>query len=149
MKITFKSQNGFCPSCTLFGRIWFIQDKEIHTNTYEYCLMSKDANQPKTYAFKTKKEIAEFLNESKLQDNEITINYIINRHITINCFDVALVKRGKEYFRYNKVRNTLTEVKEEQQETGYFPTYLECLRMAKEMLEQMEQQNQLTLDLKG
>lgn len=137
-KYNFSSKNGFCPQCLAFGRCWYIQDRFIGGSAYEYCLMSETNEKSKEYIFKSKKEIAKWLNEdeSNIEYDESTVDYIIscNTDLSCNYYDkVIITHHGADYI-YNKKHNTLTAMKEKKQETGWFDSYRECVKIAKEIL---------------
>lgn len=148
MNFTFKSKDGFCPTCEAFGRIWYIQDREIGTNCYEYALFSKSADKPKEYQFKQRRDVAMFLNDCK-NDNAIydaiTTEYIISRQTVVECWDSAIIEKKGSLYRFNKNKNTLTEISKSKQETG-FMSYLACLNMAKDILQKTNVKQQMTLE---
>lgn len=154
MSYAFTSKNGFCPSCTAFGKIWFIKDKFIGGNDYEYCLMSKPISNPIQQKFKNKKDIARWLNDDKrkAEYDDMTADYVISRQIKsgYDFSDKAIVEKGNEKFIYDKLKNTMTAVVNPNKETGWFENYHECLKVAKEILINLEDEQfeQLTLDLK-
>lgn len=151
MSYAFTSKNGFCPACTVFGKIWFIQDRLVGGNDYEYCLMSRPETKPTQHKFKNKTDIARWLNDDngKAEYDDVTADYVISRQIKhgYNLSDKAIVEKGNENYIYDKVKNTMTAVVEPDKETGWFDSYHECLRIAKEILANMECR-QLTLDFK-
>ena len=148
MNFIFKTQNGSCPTCVAFGRIWYIQDREIGTNCYEYALYSKSAEPPKEYHFKTKRDVAKFLNDCK--DNkaiydELTTEYIISRQTVVECWETSMITKNGILYRFDKNKNTLTEIHESRQETG-FMSYLACLNIAKDILQKTSVKQQMTLE---
>ena len=149
-KYAFVTQNGFCPACIAFGKIWYIKDRYVGGNEYEYCLMSKPKSNPIQQKFKNKKDIARWLNNDsgKAEYDDTKADYIISRQIRsgYNFSDKAMVKKDNDNYIYDKVKNTVTVVVESQKETGWFDSYHECLKNAKEILTSLEYQ-QLTLDL--
>lgn len=147
MNFGFKTENGYCPSCKAFGRIWYIQDRESGTNNYEYALFSKSADKPKEYKFKNKSEIVNFLNDWKTEKeyDELIIQCNIGYHTIMNFTEVALLEKKGVRFRFDKTNNTLTELEEPRQETGFMP-YLECLTMAKDILQKIYGKQQITLE---
>lgn len=150
-KYAFVSKDGFCNACIAFGRVWFIKDRLIGGNDYEYCLMSKPISKPTQQNFENKKDVARWLNDDKRKPeyDDMTADYIILRQIRqgYNFSDKAIVEKGNESYIYDKVKNTMTAVVEPNKETGWFDSYHECLRIAKEILTNLEYQ-QLTLDFK-
>ena len=148
MNFIFKTQNGSCPTCVAFGRIWYIQDREIGTNCYEYALFSKSADKPKEYQFKTRSDVAKFLNDCEDDGavySELTMDYIISRQTRVGCWDSAIIEKNGVLYRFNKNKNTLTEIHESRQETG-FMSYLACLNTAKDILQKTSIKQQMTLE---
>ena len=139
MEFTFKSINGFCPSCKAFGRIWYIKDRCISNNVYEYALMSKELKTRPVYKFKKHAEIAKWLNkdESNCEYDELTIDIIINRHIVKDFTNMALIERDGIQYRFDKQANTLAVLPQYKQETGWHEKYTDCLKVAKEILQKM------------
>ena len=139
MEFTFRSVNGFCPSCKAFGRVWYIKDRCISNNIYEYCLMSKELKERPVYRFKNHAEIAKWLNkdESNCEYDELTTEIIINRSTITNYADMALVERDNIQYKFDKRKNTLAELVQQKQETGWHEKYIDCLKVAKEILQKM------------
>ena len=142
----FSAKNGFCPKCSAFGRTWFIQDKYIGGDTYEYCLMSVTEEKPKKYVIGSKRELAKWLNEDKSNANydDALADLIIARYIDwkADYSDRAMIVwHGNEYI-YHKAKHTLTAIPERKQETGWYDSYRECLKAAKEILEKQERETE-------
>lgn len=155
-KYIFRAENGFCPKCEAFGRIWYIFERNIYGNKYEHCLMSMPIEEPDGLCFKNKKEIAAWLNGDKIEAGEYTdemADYIINYNTVpgFNFAEKAMLEKDGVKYRYDREKNLLTEYREDKQETGYFDNYYDCLKAAKEILENIEklqekQTVQMTLD---
>ena len=128
-KYSFSSKNGFCPSCKAHGRTWYIQDRYISGNIYNYCLMSASNEAPEILRFKNKKEIAVWYNKG---DDDVTFRWHIPKRD--ECSNAALIVKDGVRYRYDKSSCTLTVIQESKQETGWFDSYRECLRAAKEIL---------------
>lgn len=139
----FREENGFCPKCKAFGRIWYIFGRNIYGNKYEHCLMSIPIEKPDGLSFKSKKEIAAWLNgnisETEKYTDE-TADYIINYNTVpgFNFADKAMLEKDGVKYRYEREKNLLTECREEKQETGYFDNYYDCLKEAKKILKKIE-----------
>lgn len=136
MKFTFTSKDGHCPECTAFGRKWYIKDRYLYDNVYEYCLMSIPISPPAIYQFQDKKAVALWLNgfDHLSEREEQLIDFYINRWIQADCSDMALVEKNGIQYRYDKVKNTLTSLPERRQESCWYDKYCECLADAKALL---------------
>lgn len=132
---TFNSKNGSCPSCSAFGRKWFIQDK-FFGGSYQYCLMSVSEEPRTKYVFKTKEEFAKWLQDDKSDDeySEEVTDYIIRRNLVHDYYNMASLVKNDKCYVYDKENLTLTPFLERKQETGWCDSYFECLNMAKEIL---------------
>lgn len=145
MEYKFSSKNGYCPKCSVFGRTWYIQDREIGEGKYEYCLMSVTEDEPKKYEFQNKSDLAKWLNED--QSNAVyeaaVADMIISRWTDwrANYSDKALIVWHNTEYIYDKCKNTLTAIQERKQETGWHDSYHECLKVAKTILEKQEIRN--------
>ena len=113
--------------------------------------MSKPISKPVQQKFKNKKGIAKWINDDTREKeySDETAEYIVSRQINwrYNFSDKAIIEKDGESYIYDKVKHTITAVVEPKKETGWFDSYHECLRIAKEILTGMECQ-QLTLDFK-
>lgn len=150
MEFTFRAVNGFCPSCKAFGRIWYIQEKCISNNTYEYALMSKELKERPVYRFKNHAEIAKWLNkdEKEWKYDELTTDFLIHQYTVSDYTDMALIERDDIQYRFDKKKNTLTELPQSRRETGWHEKYNDCLKVAKAILQKMYEEQtgeQLTL----
>lgn len=134
----FTATNGKCPSCIAFGRKWYIQDRNAGGGEYEYCLMSVSTEPSKMLKFKSKKEVAEWLNDTHGIRSDDIADYIISTKMLVNYQECVMLEKNDRRYRFHKKTNTLTELKKSVQETGYFERYNECLRIAKEILEKKE-----------
>lgn len=141
-KYKFTNKQGFCPECLAFGRCWYIQDRFIGGSAYEYCLMSKTVEKPISYVFQNKNEIAAWLNgaEDNTEYSDDVADYIISCYSDwkSDFSDKALIIQQDKHYIYDKKKNTLTVVTDAKQETGWFDSYRECLKVAKEILSSIE-----------
>lgn len=82
MNFVFTSKDGQCPACHAFGRKWYIQDRYIGGDAYEYCLMSLSAEKPQKYLFKNQCEVAKWFNDENhlAEYDEDVAAYIVHRH---------------------------------------------------------------------
>lgn len=155
----FSSKNGHCPQCIAFGKRYWIQDKLIGGNTYEYCLMSTPTEARKKIRFKNKIELANWINgediEDKTKDDSLRNNAAkliisFSTKASYRFSDRKLIE-GKEG-KFILYENFLAEeYMEPTQETGWFDTYAECLDMSKEILRKKKikkEGEQLTIELK-
>lgn len=134
---TFTSKNGMCPQCNAFGRKYFIQDRPIDGRAYEYALMSCPSGKRQTLKFPDRHRLASWLVGMDISD-DIAASLIISQHTVHDYPDMALLKKDRQMFVVKKEELSLREYIEPSQETGWFPAYAECLRMAKEILNRME-----------
>lgn len=145
MNFSFTATNGQCPACYAAGRKWYIQDRYIGGDAYEYCLMSVSAEKTQKHQFQNPSEVAKWLNDEKDKETEYAediAEYIIHRHLEYGFSDTALlIKNGVQYV-WKKKEHTLTVLAERNQETGWFDSYNECLNVAKKILKKStEEQN--------
>lgn len=143
MEYVFASERGCCPQCIAFGKVYFIQDKFIGGNKYEYALMSRPLEKKIPQKFPdTKKMISKLIGEEIKDD--IAVNLLLT-HITIyQCSSYRMIEQDGVKYVWDELKKELREYIEPEQETGYCNTYLECLNMAKEILKNMEQQYRST-----
>lgn len=139
-KFRFTAKDGYCPQCSAYGRRWYIRDRYVGLREYEYCLMSVSEEDPVQYSFKNKGELAAWLNGDKknTEYDDAVADFVISQHINCNgnYSDRALLSLRDVEYIWDKRKNTLTEVQERRQETGWFDSYMECLIAAKEILEE-------------
>lgn len=136
MAFSFTSKDGCCPSCTAFGRKWYIQDRAAGLGCYDYCLMSVTTEKPTAYRFKNQKDLAAWLNgmEDYLEKDPWWTEYFIRRWAKIDYPDAALLEKDGIQYRWDKETNTLTVLPERRQESEWFTHYRECLSYAKAFL---------------
>lgn len=79
------------------------------------------------------------------QKDALTTEYIISRQTVVGCWDSAIIEKKGSLYRFNKNKNTLTEISKSKQETG-FMSYLACLNMAKDILQKTNVKQQMTLE---
>lgn len=147
MNYTFVSKDGFCPSCVAFGKRWFIKDRYIGGEKYEYALMSRLLEEKSPANFANVKEMVSSLVGSEITD-DIAVNLLLSQMTEYKCSSHRMIEYNDIKYIWNEERKELREYKEPKQETGYCNTYLECLNMAKEILKKREQEvygTQMTL----
>ena len=139
MKYVFTSKRGYCPQCTAFGKVYFIQDKCIGGNKYIFALMSRTLENKIPQKFPdTKKMISKLIGEEIKDD--LTVNLLLS-YITIRqSGSRRLIEQDGVMYVWDELEKEPREYIEPKQETGYFDSYLECLNIAKEILKNMEQQ---------
>lgn len=146
MEYTFKSERGYCPKCTAFGKVYFIQDRHIGGEKYEYALMSRTAEKKAAQKFQNVKEmVSSFM--GKITDN-IAVNLMLSQMTVYQCGQYRMVEWDGIKYIWDNQKKELSEYEEPKQETGYCDSYSECLNMAKEILKRIEQERegmQLTL----
>lgn len=147
MNFTFKPAfSGACPSCTAFHRIWYIADRNIsNSETYEYCLMSVSTEQKKSYHFKDLRKVTEWIcviEDLSGQSDWYIKNWFLRRFIKHETNDAILLEKEGSQYILNKHTFTVTPHHKHIQETGWFSSYNDCLRIAKEILEKIELKEQ-------
>lgn len=136
----FKSEKGYCPQCIAFGRLYFIQDRYIGGEKYEYALMSKPMNKKNTWKFSDAKKMISFLMDEDITD-DIAGNLLINQITVYQCGSNKMMEKDGVKYIWDDCKKELREYSEPTQETGYCSTYLECLNLSKKILKNMEQKS--------
>ena len=147
MDYTFVSKDGFCPTCVAFGKKWFIQDRYIGGGKYEYALMSRPLEKKATTHFVNVKKMVSSIIGSEISD-DIAANLLLSQMTEYQCDSYRMIENNGVKFVWDGKRKELREYTEPKQETGYCNTYLECLNIAKEILNKQEQETlgiQMTL----
>lgn len=140
MKYVFKSENGCCPRCIAFGKVYFIQDRYLGGDDYEYALMSRSAKRKPPMQFAGRKELVSWLVNDMICD-DITANLLLS-HMTLDrCSHRRMIENNGKKYVWDDESKKLWEYEEPSQETGFCETYLECLNMAKEILRKKEREN--------
>ena len=139
MNYTFVSKDGFCPSCVALGKRWFIKDRYIGGEKYEYALMSRSLEEKVPIHFTNIKMMVSNLVGLEITD-EIAVNLLLSQITEYQCSSYRMIEYNDIKYIWNDERNELREYTEPKQETGYCSTYLECLYMAKEILKKREQE---------
>lgn len=147
MEYVFKSERGYCPQCIAFGKVYFIQDKYIGGEKYEYALMSRPLERKTPQRFTNIRKMVSSLIGSEITD-DITVNLLLSQMTEYQCNSYRMIENNGVKYVWDDKRKELREYTEPKQETGYFSTYLECLNMAKEILKKESRKNigiQMTL----
>lgn len=133
MEFSFTSKNGYCPECNAFGRKWYIKDRHIYGDTYEYCLMSMPLIPQPVYKFQDLHDVAAWLSgiSDLARKEDLWLQYFISRWIKDDCGDVALVEKDGVQYRYEKENHLLKALPERRQESCWYDKYRECLADAK------------------
>lgn len=139
MEYVFKSENGYCPQCIAFGKVYFIQDRYIGGEKYEYALMSRDLAKRKFQKFTDAKKMVSSLIGSEITD-DIAVNLLLSQMTLYQIGSLRMIENDGVKYVWDSNNKVLREYVESKQETGYCNTYLECLNMAKEILKKMEQE---------
>lgn len=144
MAFVFTAKNGCCPECIAFGRRWYIMDRHLYGDTYEYCLMSVSTEPQPVYQFNSRRDLASWLNdiEDYTEKDEWWIDFFIRRWIRQDYADVALIEKNGIQYRYDKEKHTLTALPERRQESCWYEKYRECLAHSKEILRKMQSNSQ-------
>lgn len=150
MEYTFKSQNGYCPQCVAFGRIYYIQDRYIGEGKYEYALMSGSLEKKIPRKYLNAEKMVSSLIGSEYSDDIASVNLLLSQMTFRRCGPYRLIEHDGIKYVWDELKKELREYTEPKQETGYCDTYLECLNMAKEILKAKEQEiNGTQLNLFG
>lgn len=137
MNYKFSGKDGHCPECVAFGKRYYIQDKYIGQDKYNYALMSMSVDVEKPKQFKNKKELASYLYGSDILD-DIAVDLLIGQVTKVQSSSGRILEHSGSVYIWSEERKTLTRYIEPKQETGWCDTYLECLQMAKKILLNME-----------
>lgn len=140
MKYAFKSERGYCPQCVAFGRVYFIQDRYIGGEKYEYALMSRPVKKKSARKFSDAKETVSFLFDENITD-DITINLLLSQITAYKSGPYRIIEKDGVEYVWDESKKELREYTKPKQETGYCSTYLECLNMSKKILKKKEQEN--------
>ena len=147
MEYVFKSERGYCPQCIAFGKVYFIQDRYIGGEKYEYALMSRPIEKKVGLKFKNVKNMVSSFVGNDITD-DITVNLLLGQMTVYRCSNYRMIEQNGVKYVWDSQKKELREYTEPNQETGYCDTYLECLNIAKEILKKMEcerEEMQLTL----
>ena len=134
MEYVFKSEKGYCPKCIAFGKVYFIQDRYIGGEKYEYALMSRPLEKKAPAHFTNVKKMVSSLIGSEITD-DIAVNLLLSQMTEYQCNSYRMIESDGVKYVWDDKHNELREYTEPKQETGYCNTYLECLNVAKEILE--------------
>lgn len=137
MEYVFKSERGYCPQCIAFGKVYFIQDRYIDGEKYEYALMSRPVENKVRLKFQDTKNLVSFFFGKDITD-DIAINLLLSQITVYKCINYRMIEHDGVKYVWNSKTNELREYTEPKQETGYCNTYLECLTMAKDILTKKE-----------
>lgn len=140
MDYVFKNERGYCPQCIAFGKVYFIQDRYIGGEKYEYALMSKPCNKKTGQKFQDAKKMVSYLVGDDITD-EITVNLLLSQMTIYQCGQYQMIEKDNKKYVWDGLKKELREYIEPKQETGFCNTYLECLSMAKEILKKREQES--------
>lgn len=139
MEYVFKGERGYCPQCVAFGRVYFIQDRYIGGEKYEYALMSRPLKKKTPQKFGDFKKMVSSLIGLEISD-DIAANLLLVQMTVYQCSSYLLIEKDGTKFVWDNLKKELRECTEPKQETGYCNTYLECLNMAKEILKKRKQE---------
>lgn len=144
MDFVFKSTfTGGCPECMAFGRRWYIKDRFVSENVYEYCLMSVDTGSQITYKFNSLRELTEWIcgvKDLSKETEHFIKNWYLKRYVKFETTDAALLKKDGIEYRLDKKAFTLSQLHECIQETGWHSSYRDCLETSKGILRRMEKE---------
>ena len=137
MEYTFKSERGYCPQCITFGKVYFIQDRHISGEKYEYALMSRPIEKKVIHKFHDTKKMVSFLVNEVITD-DIAANLLLNQMTVYQCSHYQMIEQNGVKYIWDNQKNELREYTEPKQETGYCDSYMECLNIAKGILRKLE-----------
>lgn len=121
---TFKVENGLCPYYVAGGVKYYIQDRYVGGDKYEYRLEA-----------------------TPLQVDTIKLDNIeaAAKHLGLKpgrwyreYSDIYELHQEGKRFAYNAKTQLLREIPEPEILTGWFDSYLECLRISKEIVEGLD-----------
>ena len=138
MEYVFKSERGYCPQCIAFGKVYFIQDRYIGGEKYEYALMSRPVEKKDGLKFQDAKNMVSFLVGNDITD-DIAINLMLSQMTVYQCSNYRMIEHDGVKYVWDSQKKKLREYTEPNQETGYCDTYLECLNMAKQILKRQKE----------
>lgn len=147
MEYVFKSERGYCPQCVAFGKIYFIQDRYVGGEKYEYALMSRSAEKKVAQKFHDIKKMVSFFAGNDITDN-IAVNLLLSQMTVYQCSHYRMIEQNGVKYIWDNKNKELREYTEPKQETGYCDSYMECLNIAKEILRKIEHERngtQITL----
>lgn len=147
VEYVFKSEKGYCPQCIAFGKVYFIQDRYVGGEKYEYALMSRPVEKKVGIKFQAARNMVSFLVGNDIVD-DIAVNLLLSQMTVYQCSNCRMIENDGIKYVWDDQKKELREYTEPKQETGYFDTYLECLNIAKEILKKMKYERegmQLTL----
>ena len=137
MKYSFKSERGYCPQCIAFGKVFFIQDRYVGGERYEYALMSRPVEKKAVFKFKDANDMVSFLVGDDITD-DIAVNLLLSQMSVYQCSNYRMIEHDGVKYIWDSKKKELRKYIEANKETGYFDTYLECLNMSKEILKKLE-----------
>ena len=137
MKYVFKAEGGCCPQCIAFDRVYFIQDKYIGGDKYEYALMSRPIEKKVAQKFLDEKGMISFLLKQDISD-EIAANLLLSQMTVYRSGTRRMLEYNETKYVWDSIKKELKEYIEPIQETGYCDTYTECLNLAKDILKMKE-----------
>lgn len=137
MKYSFKSERGYCPHCIAFGKVFFIQDRYVGGERYEYALMSRPVEKEADFKFKDANDMVSFLVGDDITD-DIAVNLLLSQMTVYQCSNYRMIEHDGVKYIWDSKKKELRKYIEANKETGYFDTYLECLNMSKEILKKLE-----------
>lgn len=137
MEYVFRTRGGMCPQCIAFGKVFFIQDRHIGGEKYEYALMSRPIDKKVSQKFQDEKEMVSFLFSEDIADS-LTANLLLNYMISYQSAQYCMIEHDGVKYVWDRIKNELREYIEPVRETGWCNSYLECLNIAKEILKKKE-----------
>lgn len=137
MEYVFKSERGYCPQCIAFGKVYFIQDRYIGGEKYEYALMSRPVEKKVGLKFKNVKNMVSSFVGNDITD-DIAVNLLLSQMTVYRCGNYRMIEQNGVKYVWDSQKSELREYTEPNQETGYCNTYIECLNMAKDILKRKE-----------
>ena len=138
MEYVFKSERGYCPQCIAFGKVYFIQDRYLGVDKYEYALFSRPEEKKTPIKFPNIGKMVSYIYNSDFADDKLAIENYLNYITVEQCSNARLLEKGDKKYVWDELKKELREYTEPKQETGYCNTYLECLNMAKDILKKKE-----------
>lgn len=119
--VTFKRENGMCPYYISNGIKYYIMDRHIGGNDYEYRLESRPVK-TECKSFNTLDDVVKYLH-ARPWDYHKEYSNLYKFYI------------DKKVYIYNADNKLLKELKEPKVLTGWCDSFEECLKVAKKILE--------------
>ena len=139
MPIIFRAVNGMCPTYKDYYIYERFSGKDVHGHdTYEYALF-KRSKKKLLGKFRRRKQAYEFLGNIIDSRDKIYIQILEESGNAVNEREHLSIRRGDLIYRLEKRTNEVSvRPYYNQQISGWYMTYRECLKEAKEIIGRIE-----------